>query len=85
MTITTKVVMDINFSEEDKEIIKKTYKLVDDYGNRIRKALDTLDGEYIEVDVGLLRDCYSLADSFDEVYDALSLLKDRIISFETEH
>lgn len=85
MTITTKVVMDINFSEEDKEIIKKAYKLADDYGNRIRETLDTLDGEYIKVDDGLLRDCYSLVDRFDEAYDALSVLNDMIRSFETEH
>ena len=85
MTITTKAVMNIDFSEEDKEIIKKAYHLIDNYGNDIRDTLETIDNNYIEVDDELKRSCYDLADSFDETYDALSLLNDRIKSFEANH
>lgn len=85
MTITTKAMINIDFSEDDKATFKKAYNLVDNYGNRIREVVDTVDNDDIKVDDELIRGCYDLADRFDEAFDALSVLIDMIRSFEANH
>ncbi len=85
MTITTKAIMNINFTEEDKEILEKACKLVDDYGLCIRNTLDNLDNKGIEIDRDLESDCYRLVDDFEDACASLDDLITTIQSFEGKH
>lgn len=85
MTITTKAILNINFTKDDKEMLEKACKLVDDCGLCIRNTLDSLDNKNINVDRDLLDDCYKLISNFEDACDSLDDLITEIQSFEEKH